>query len=347
MVGGELSYFRGSNLLFVNGSPFEIRAFSNYGISQITRYYIGTGRFAPFMSLENLFQLATFQGISDPDFGYQLKPGIGMNYFLRSNIALEAVLTTNLINQGDFSDSDNFLFFDLGLKLFFTNKFFAKGTALPERILKKGNIISTTRLNFTKSLEGSKLGLLTSSPNIRYFLTDRFNIFGSYMRQRRTTTSPFSGDKDVFNVLGLSLGASYYLRLTDQMFWNFDVRNSISMQGEGLSDVFDKGVNTISTSISTSIHYFSGSAKFYGGIGYIDSRVKIVDEIRKVANSFQIFSGVDYYISDYIFINADLRFTNFKFEGVPDSDQSFGLNFGVGFIIGKGGVVEEEVKPEL
>lgn len=339
MVGGQLSFLR-SHIAGGFGDVFiEDISFLDVQVRQISRYYLKTGRAAPFMSLEHLFRLRKVDGSSDNFSGYQLSPGLGLTYFLRPNIALEGLLTSDLISSGDFNRVQHAVNFNIGLKLFFNNKFFAKAVALPERILKKGNIVSSTRLNFNKELGDSDRGRINSAPNIRYFLTDRFNIFAGYTRQR--SRLPLSRRDDIIrNQLDLSLGAAYYIRLSDQLFWNFDLSNTISMSGGKLSNTFDDGIDQIFTSISTSLQYFSGPFKFYGGVGYMNTSGKgfINDELINLLSSHhEFFTGVDYFISDYIYLNSDLRFSDFNSLDFRLSGKSIRLDFGVGFIIaGKG-----------
>ena len=337
MVGGSFSY-NFTNSVFSDGST-ETISLNSYQVSQITRYYFATGRFAPFASLENRFNLLSVSGFDNSLFGYRLRPGLGFDYFIRPNIALEGLFSTNLITQGDFDILPNTLIFDLGLKLFFNGKFFKKITALPERILRKGNIISTTRLSYVKVLEDGNRRRFNFTPNIRYFLTDRFNIFGQYAHQR---TSSGNG----FNDLNLSLGAGYFLGLSNHLFLNFEFTSTIEGEGIEFFDVFDD-VFLFTNTLSTSLHYFSGSTKFYGGIGYTDRAGSIFDDITNLGYTFEVFTGVDYYVSDYLFLNGDLRFSNLGFNGLIKSGQKVELDFGLGFIIGKRGFEEAEEKLKL
>ncbi len=339
MFGGELLY--GLNSFSVAGGFPGGFSFNSFEFNQITRYYFATGQLAPFVNLENTFQLYTYDRLTSSDIGYGLNLGIGLDYFIRPNIALEGSLKVNLFSTEDILGFENLLSFDLGLKLFFNSKFFGNPMALPERILKKGNIISTTRLNFIRLLDDDKDDLMISSPNIRYFLSDRLNIFGGYTRQRSSSES-FSGDRNISNSLNFSLSVSYYLPLTDKLFWNFEVGNIISMSGEKLSKAFDNGIEFISTPLSTSLHYFSGPAKLYGGINYVDQRFKSGGDIIKIGRNLQFFVGLDYYVTDYIFLNVDARLNNLKSEFILINNQSFGLDFGVGFILGKSGDKSEE-----
>lgn len=339
MVGGGLLFQRSH----ANGG-FGISSFTNFQVRQISRYYVATGRVAPFISLEHLFFVSKIGGASESFLGYQLSPGLGLTYFLRPNIALEGLLKSNVLNMGDFDSDQQFINFNLGLKLFFNDKFFAKAKALPERILKKGNIISSTRLNFLKEIGGAKNGLLTSAPNIRYFLSDRLNITAGYLRTRARTPVT-GGDDRINNRVNLSLGAAYYIGLSDKLFWNFDFINTITMNGDKLSEMFDNGIRVITTNVSTSLQHFTGPAKFYGGVGYYTASLNGFgidsDEFVKVASDYELFFGVDYYISDYIYLNSDLRYTNFGSLNFRGTGNSLRLGFGIGFIIGKGGVVEE------
>lgn len=332
MMGGELLFERTHS-----DGGFGVFSFTDFQVRQISRYYVVTGRVAPFISLENLFRVVKSDGSSNHLFGYQLSSGIGLTYFLRPNIALEGLLKSNLLNMGDFDSDQQFMNFDLGLKLFFNDKFFKKTEALPERILKKGNIVSFTRLNFNKEISGDKSSVLTSAPNIRYFLTDRLNIFAGYVRQR--LKRPSGGNAGTSNKLELSLGAAYYIDLSDKLFWNFDVSNTISMSGGKLSEVFDRGINVITTKASTSLQYFTGPTIFYGGVSYytasLDGFGNSGNRFEQVASDYDIFAGIDYFISDYIYLNTDLRYTSFGSFNFRGAGKTIRLGFGIGFIIEK------------
>ncbi len=331
MVGGGLFFER-----YHYRTSFRDISWTELQVRQISRYYFATGRVAPFASLENLFESRKLEGRSRHFLGYQLNPGLGLTYFLRPDIALEGLLTTNVLNMGDFDSVRKVLNFNLGLKLFFSNKFFTKTAALPERILKKGNIITTTRLNFRKELEDEKDGNLTIAPNIRYFLTDRLNIFAGYARPRSNVPSRYERS-NLFDDLVFSLGAAYYIPLTDQLFWNFDINNSVIFSGDNLLNIMNEGIYFMATQISSSLQYFTGPAKFYGGISYlnISDRNSRDDPFRKIGSNYSLFTGVDYYISDYIFVNTELEFSDFNASNERNSGEVIRLDFGLGFIIGK------------
>ena len=166
MFGGDISYnFTNADIIF---NSITNISFNNFQANQISRYYFANRRFAPFVSLEHRFELST--GLESLRFnslyGYRFRPGIGFDYFIRPNIALEGLITVNAINQGDFLIEDNRLNFDLGLKLFFNGKFSKKTLALPERILKKGNIISSTQLSAMKQLYNQEDGSLDLALNL-------------------------------------------------------------------------------------------------------------------------------------------------------------------------------------
>ena len=130
------------------------------------------------------------------------------------------------------------------------------------------------------------------------------------------------------------------------MFLNFEFTSTIEGEGIEFFDVFDD-VFLFTNTLSTSLHYFSGSTKFYGGIGYTDRAGSIFDDITNLGYTFEVFTGVDYYVSDYLFLNGDLRFSNLGFNGLIKSGQKVELDFGLGFIIGKRGFEEAEEKLKL
>jgi len=130
------------------------------------------------------------------------------------------------------------------------------------------------------------------------------------------------------------------------LFLNFEFTSTVAGDEIEFFNVFDDVIFFTNT-LSTSLHYFSGPTKFYGGIGYTDSRVNSFGNIYNSDSSFQVFTGMDYYISDYIFLNGDLRFSNRFINGSGFSSQEVDLDFGIGFIIGKRGFEETEEKLKL
>jgi len=338
MFGGNISYnFTNIDQFFNSISSIP---FNTFQINQISRYYFATGRFVPFASLENRVELAYGSDLLPINalFGYRLRTGMGFDYFIRPNIALEGLIIFNAINQGDFLIDDNRLNFDLGLKLFFNGKFSKKTLALPERILKKGNIISSTQLSSMKQFYEQEDESLDLALNIRYFLTDRFNIFGEYAYR--------PSDDLRRNPVSLSLGASYYLDLSNRLFWNFDFISEVSVSGIG-HEIINNPSLFINT-LNTSLQYFLGPAKIYGGVGYEHRMSNFSGEFRNVFNIFRGFTGIDYYISDYIFVNAELGYSNpdsESFGSFQETEKDFELDFGFGFILGNGG--EEETKVDL
>ena len=332
MFGGDISYSFTNADIFSN-SITKI-SFNDFRASQISRYYFTTSRFAPFVNLEHRFELSTgleFLRINSL-FGYRLRPGIGFDYFIRPNIALEGLITVNALNQGDFLIEDNRLNFDLGLKLFFNGKFSKKTLALPERILKKGNIISSTQLSTMNQFYNQEDESLNFALNIRYFLTDRFNVFGEYAY--RTSDDLFR------NPLNLSLGGSYYLELSNRWFWNFDFISKVNVSG--LAHEILRNSSLLINTLNTSLQYFLGPTKIYVGVGYENRAANYSGELNNISNSFQGFTGIDYFINDFIFLNAELGYSESDFEFFEDSERNLGLDLGFGFIIGKGGEEEEK-----
>ena len=151
--------------------------------------------------------------------------------------------------------------------------------------------------------------------------------------------------QDLFrNPVILSLGGSYYLELSNRLFWNFDFISKVNVSG--LAHEILRNSSLLINTLNTSLQYFLGPTKIYVGVGYENRAANYSGELNNISNSFQGFTGIDYFISDYIFVNAELGYSELEANAFRDSEQNLGLDFGFGFIIGKSGAEEEE-KVEL
>ncbi len=342
MIGGEL-YYNHNFLNEVNTSgEWEYYPFNSYRISPTIRYYFTNKKLAPFATLKNDLSLTKFEKEEpwENNNGYRGIVGVGVNYFLGNNIALEGLITSNLISLGGFKDESKHISLSTGIKLFFNSQLQNNMESLPEKILKKGNFeTSGNFINFRHSPKGSPTSSFHFSPDIRYFITDRFNIYGNYsFHESRLKSSNWYE-------MNFGLGAEYYFRFNDNLYLNLGITGILELDTRHLNEIFKNSYRTLDIPISTSLNYFHNQKRMYLGIRYRYFELKALN--RKITinerNTFSLFVGLDYFVKENIYFKGEFDFSSRNSSNIMNQVNSGALTLGVGFIIDSN-KIEERAK---
>lgn len=325
MVGGALRYSRGYASIS-NNEGTEYFPVNSYTAKPSIRYYFSTNKIASFTTLQNYFYVIDYrkEGFREDRKGYRAELGIGFNYFLNKNIALECLLISNMVSLGDLKNEAREISFSSGLKLFFNDSINSEVESLPEKFLRKGNLQTTASLlGYIRRFEEISTGYLNITPNLRYFISDRFNVFGSlrFSEYRFSTNDQY--------VLGLGLGAEYFFKLNEILYMNVNIKGTLTYDASSLIALSENSNSKFVIPVSSALYLFHEQKRIYLGGRFQYEQFYLPHVVYK---TFSLFAGLDYFLSENIYLNGEL---NYSLRDNSNSDfqrQTSALSLGFGLI---------------
>jgi hypothetical protein len=221
MVGSGLSVSSGNFLTFQNNEPFTAQLY-HYSISPFMRYYLNQpSKFRPFVFLDTELRRQVFEqkeGIEETNLNngthFSAFLGIGADYFLHPNVAIEANLGYQIIGSDELvylaSNRLSNLSFNLGIQTFLGQRRNEESDLL-SRYLRKGNLVTSSYGYFQSDFQNNTFSFLLN-PQVSYFISDRVVVGGNVQ---------FSHNKSQgFRSTGISWGAngSVYLPVGERLF---------------------------------------------------------------------------------------------------------------------------------
>ncbi|MCR9289721.1 MAG: porin family protein [Bacteroidetes bacterium] len=221
MVGTGISIGSGNFLTFQNNEPFSTQLY-NYALSPFMRYYLNPpSKFRPFVFLDNELRRQIFEqkeGIDETNLKnrthFSSFLGIGADYFLHPNVAIEAQLGYQIISSDEpiylASNRLNDLSFNLGIQTFLGQRR-SEAFDLMDKYLRKGNFITSSQGYFRSDFENNTFNLLLN-PQLSYFVSDRVVLGGNFRFNHNKSQN--------FRSTGISLGANgkVYLPVGERLF---------------------------------------------------------------------------------------------------------------------------------
>lgn len=338
MLGGGIQYSPGTSTDF-NSASRESYPYSIYTISPRFRYYFSNKKIAPFTFLDSEFFTKKYKDTSfeKTSWGLETFAGIGVNYFIAKNVAIESTLKTNVINLGNNKDNPLQVNWNTSLKLFLNTSFTNTVDSLSSKVLKKGNFTTSAKFSFNHIRNEDLVSRLSITPNIRFFITDRLNIYASlYFNKTKhdyssqVVTHSYSG--------GYSLGAEHYQKILGNFFSSVGLGFSRSEYGTTIQSEI---LNTRQTNhqrnfvLTTNLtfHYFKKQKRFYGGIRYVFYELNVTTNSTRNDNfrTLTIFGGLDYYVFNNVYVQTNLNLVKTKYENRSDY-LGANLSFGIGYL---------------
>lgn len=320
MLGGSVFHNYHFQLISETTGGWNYHTFNTYEFSPTIRYYFINRKFAPFAELNNSFQFTKFNGDTpfDNRSGFGTVGAIGFNYFLGNSIAIETAVKSNLIRLGDFAQHDRYISLSTGLRLFFNSSFSNKIDSLPSKILHRGNFTSSASLSMNFQETSSKF--FSFSPNIRYFLTDRFNIYGSY----RFDYSLFNGQER--HNMSLGLGVQHYFKLTNSLYFSLGATGTLNYSS--ITSINNEDRRLI-IPIAGVLNYYVKNSRLYAGIVY--RTYKSQNNTYNIDNRLGFLGGIDYFVLDNVYLKANFGFYRTEYLRSPFDRSSGAFQLGMGF----------------
>lgn len=236
LVSPEIGFFISNNVLvglegqFSNstaatlGSNFEFETRRTiYTLHPFFQVFMNKGRFRSYSKLkggisENRVLSQDISGEFEQKWtNYSLFGGIGVNYFMLENLAVDLLLNYEFLRKGDgeefFVANDETLSVDVGIKLFINKNQRFKNKIQP-LYLKKGNYVFGLNLNGNTKLSRTPFQL-SGGTSFRYFQTNKLEIGSSL----NFFFSDFKNDDFGSHSFGVRGQARYFFQIRERMFF--------------------------------------------------------------------------------------------------------------------------------
>lgn len=332
---------------FAGGEPRNSFPYYLLEIPLNARYYFSTNKLAFYAQLQQNFgyfdinnetRLSPTANVNlDDGFNYEAFVGLGVDYFLSSNVVLNAEFATTTIAKGDYYDNSERLYFNLGLKLYFNKKWEESIDDLASMVLKKGNIGLSGNATFTHFYGEKERDLIRIAPRASYHLTDRWLVGIDLFYTNRNEDLP-SLQKEITGTWGAY--TAYYLPLGKKLYLSPLIGANFGRTGRNnLKEEFWKE-RTVYGGLY--LNYFHQNIRASIGPNFThEKRIYRRNQgVRKWLTA-SVETKVDYFVYQNIYFTSILDYNVSKF--VFDNDESVDffdtgaqflrLNFGIGFIL--------------
>ena len=226
MAGLGVGYFHSKGNTYFEGEflarSIEVDPFIRY-------YFMGKNKFMPFVFVNGAYTHYNYetevQGAVYREGRIQVHAGMGLDYFLTPNIALEAEVGTLAFDHKNAIDNGDLFYARLGWKTFLAD-YTVEDIPLPDRFLKKGNFSITGDVRLTENYNGSFRSELFNginakpsefrlelNPDVQYFISDRLAIMASPLWNRLWNGNRTNRER------GLSLGIAPYCQVGKHLFF--------------------------------------------------------------------------------------------------------------------------------
>lgn len=300
MLGGGLGVFNGakSDINTVGGREFY--PYNTYQFSPQLRYYFYNKKIAFFASVDNYFSVQKFKdsNFQETSWNGVTTAGLGVDYFLSKNVALESTLKTNVIKYNDNYDNRFVLHWNTSLKLFLTPGFSGGVDSLASKVLKKGNISTALEFNLTPEFGDKTRSYLRISPSVSYFITDKINFFinSNYLHNKS-----INADRNI----RVSFGGNYYQKIVGDFYTSLGLGTELRSRNFEVSGT--RFLRSYSLFSDCTFHYFKKQKRFYAGIHYDLFKSGLGNILGTNTNQAWAFNGgLDYYVSDNFYLNANI-----------------------------------------
>ena len=331
--------------------------------SQVTaqmRIYFQTKKWAPYFFFSTSYwnrkfrESHTFSRVTNEEmfFGtsqtketerrFNVDIGLGLNYFLTPNLALEFNLGWTAYKKETLTGFFNPEYLPLYLNTSFV--FLFKKTksettmSLKDRYLKAGNILVSGRLSGGRSSDdGETVKNLSLNTETNYFLGSR--TIGISKISCFRNSFDYNGFSNKTVQLSLGFGIKHFIPLNDNLF--------LSLQGEIITGSFkEEGElqqrNTF-IPLAADLNYFKKQTRYFIGTTYsIDTYSFFSNDVRNSrGRRMDAYTGFDYFFRPSFYLrgqlttvmNTDILAENRKLPKVTDNLQWLRFSMSLGFMI--------------